>query len=50
MRTIMSLAVGFFLGRQLYLQYDKEEALKREQAFKDRIKKLLEENKLKSGN
>ncbi len=46
MRTLISLAVGFWLGRKLYLQYDKEEALKKEQALKDRLKKVLEESGL----
>ena len=46
MRTILSLAVGFWLGRQIYLQYDKEEALKKEKVVKDRLRKFLEENGL----
>lgn len=46
MRTILSLAVGFWLGRQIYIQYDKEEALKKEKVVKDRLRKFLEENGL----
>ncbi|MDN5201240.1 hypothetical protein QQ008_07700 [Fulvivirgaceae bacterium BMA10] len=46
MRTILSLAVGFWLGRQIYIQYDKEEALKKEKVIKARLKKFLEENGL----
>lgn len=46
MRTVLSLAVGFWLGRQIYIQYDKEEALRKEEIVKDRLKKYLEENGL----
>lgn len=42
MRTIVSLAVGFWLGRQLYIQYDKEEARQKEQRIKARLKEFLE--------
>ena len=45
MRTILSLAVGFWLGRQLYVQYDKAEALKREQALQKRMLELLAKGK-----
>lgn len=41
MRTITSLAVGFWLGRQIYLRYDKEEALKKERQAKERLLRLL---------
>ena len=46
MRTIVSLAIGFWLGREIYIKYDKEEALKKEQAIKKRLKTFLEKNGL----
>ncbi|MFY0689151.1 MAG: hypothetical protein JXQ90_18420 [Cyclobacteriaceae bacterium] len=44
MKTILSLAVGFWLGRQIYIQYDKEEALLKEKAVKKKMRAFLEEN------
>ena len=46
MRTVISLAVGFWLGRQIYLKYSKEEALQKERRLKERLKKLLEDTGL----
>jgi len=43
MRTILSLAVGFWLGRQLYTQYDKEQILKKEKHLKKKVKGFLED-------
>lgn len=44
MRTILSLAVGFWLGRQLYIRYDKTEALEKEKAIREKLKTFLEEH------
>ncbi len=46
MRTVISLAVGFWLGRQIYLKYSKEEALQKERRLKERLKKVLEDTGL----
>ena len=46
MKTIIALAVGFWIGRQIYIHFDKEEARKKEAAVKRRLKKFLEENGL----
>ncbi len=42
MRTVISLAVGFWLGRQLYLNYDREAALQKERRAKEKLKNFLE--------
>ena len=44
MRTILTLGVGFWLGRQMYVNYDKRTALKKEAALKARLQKFLEDN------
>ena len=44
MKTIITLGVGFWLGRQLYINYDKKEALEKEQAIKKRLAIFLKEN------
>lgn len=46
MRTVIALAIGFWVGRQIYINYDKEEARKKEAQAKKRLKKFLEENGL----
>lgn len=45
MKTILTLSVGFWLGRQLYINYDKKEALKREVQVKKRLVDFLETNR-----
>lgn len=45
MKTILTLSVGFWLGRQLYINYDKKEALKREAQVKKRLVDFLETNR-----
>ena len=45
MKTIITLGVGFWLGRQIYINYDKQEALNREQHIKKRLFEFLDENK-----
>ena len=32
MRTVITLAIGFWLGRQTYIKYDKQTALKQRRA------------------
>ncbi len=44
MKTIITLGVGFWLGRQLYINYDKQQALKKEEIIKKRLTSFLEEN------
>ena len=44
MKTIITLGVGFWLGRQLYINYDKQQALKKEAIIKKRLTSFLEEN------
>lgn len=46
MRTVIALAIGFWVGRQIYINYDKEEARKKEALAKKRLKQFLEENGL----
>lgn len=44
MKTILTLGVGFWLGRQIYVNYDKRTALKKEAQLKARLQKFLEDN------
>lgn len=44
MKTILTLGVGFWLGRQLYINYDKRTALKKEAQLKARLQRFLEDN------
>ena len=44
MKTILTLAIGFWLGRQIYLHHDKQTALKREARIKNRLTAFLKEN------
>ena len=46
MRTVITLAIGFWLGRQIYIKYDKQTALKKEEQIKNRLKSFLEDNGL----
>ena len=46
MRTVITLAIGFWLGRQNYIKYDKQTALKKEEKIKNRLKSFLEDNGL----
>ena len=46
MKTVITLAIGFFIGRQIYINYDKSEARKKEAAVKDRLKEFLQDNGL----
>ena len=46
MKTIITLAVGFWLGRQIYIKYDKEQAKEMEEGVKKRLQSFLEENGL----
>lgn len=42
MKTILTLGVGFWLGRQVYVNYDKRNTLKKEAQLKARLEKFLE--------
>ncbi|WP_407264861.1 hypothetical protein R5N98_12425 [Tenacibaculum maritimum] len=44
MKTILTLGVGFWLGRQIYVNYDKRTALKKEAQLKARLQKFLKDN------
>ena len=44
MKTIRTLGVGFWLGRQIYINYDKRTALKKEAQLKARLQQFLEQN------
>lgn len=46
MRTVIALAIGFWVGRQIYINYDKEEARRKEADVKRRMKQFLEDNGL----
>jgi len=46
MRTAITLAIGFWLGRQIYIKYDKQTALKKKEQIKNRLKSFLEDNGL----
>lgn len=46
MKTIITLAVGFWLGRQIYIKYDKEQAKEMEEGIKKRLQSFLKENGL----
>ena len=43
MKTIITLAVGFWLGRSIYIHYDRETAKKKEETIKRRLKNILSE-------
>ncbi len=43
MRTVLTLAIGFWLGRSIYINYDKAQALKKEASIKKKLKNLLTE-------
>tara|TARA_R110002094_G_scaffold59622_1_gene70437 strand:+ start:148 stop:330 length:183 start_codon:yes stop_codon:yes gene_type:complete len=44
MKTILTLGVGFWLGRQIYINYDKRTALRKEAQLKKRLRDFLEDN------
>lgn len=46
MRSIMSLALGFWIARQIYINYDKEEAIRKEADVKNKLKKFLSDRGL----
>ncbi|GAA0892645.1 hypothetical protein GCM10009122_23240 [Fulvivirga kasyanovii] len=41
MKTVAALAIGFWLGRQLYINYDRQQAIQKEAAVKRRLKNVL---------
>ena len=43
MRTIITLGIGFWMGRQLYINHDKRVARAREAKLKQRLMSLLKE-------
>lgn len=43
MKTVVTLGVGFWLGRQLYMNYDRKNTLRKERALKKRLSDFLEQ-------
>ena len=41
MKTIITLAIGFWIGRQMYINYNKKEAKRKETELKERLQKFL---------
>ncbi|PZX43519.1 hypothetical protein LX97_00520 [Nonlabens dokdonensis] len=50
MRTIITLGVGFWLGRQLYINHDKRVARAKETRLKRRLVSFLKEKDLDTKN
>lgn len=47
MRTIITLGIGFWMGRQLYINHDKRVTSAREAKLKQRLVAFLKEKDLK---
>ena len=43
MKTILALAVGFWIGREVYIRYDRQIVLDKEKQLKDKMKNLLKD-------
>lgn len=41
MRTIITLAIGFYFGREIYLKHDKQKVMEKEEAIKQKLKSFL---------
>ena len=41
MKTVLTLGVGFWLGREIYLRYDKKATQKKQQQIKRRLETFL---------
>lgn len=41
MRSLMSLALGFWIARQIYINYDKEEGIRKEANMKTKLQRFL---------
>lgn len=50
MRTIITLGLGFWMGRQLYINYDKRVAHQKELKVKKRLIDFIEKNKMNVTN
>lgn len=46
MRTILALGVGFWMGRMVYINFDKKEAQEKENQVKRKLNSFLNENGL----
>lgn len=44
MRVVIALAIGFYLGREIYLKHDKKKVIEKEEAIKRRLKSFLTYN------
>lgn len=45
MKTVLTLGIGFWLGRQIYINYDKKTARQKEEHLKKRLLSFLEDHK-----
>ena len=50
MRTVFVLAVGIWIGRQIYLKHDKVKIEKRERAIKTRLESHLKGNGMRASD
>lgn len=46
MKTVFTLAIGIWIGRQIYINYDHQQALGKEEKLKKRLVQFLKENEL----
>ena len=46
MKSIMSLALGFWIARQIYINHDKEKSMQKEARMKNKLKKFLSDHGL----
>lgn len=49
MKTVIVLAIGFWVGRQIYVNFDKEEAKRKETKLRQRLIQLLQEQGFTKG-
>lgn len=49
MKTVIVLAIGFWIGRQIYVNFDKEEAKRKETKLRQRLIQLLQEQGFTKG-
>ncbi|WP_157366736.1 hypothetical protein [Aquimarina agarilytica] len=48
MKTVLSLAVGFWVGRQVYINYNASQAKAREAHIKKQLMAVFEKSRIKS--
>ncbi len=47
MKTVLTLAVGFWIGRQVYLNHSKKQAMEKEAAVKKQLHEVLKKYRVK---